>query len=179
MYKSYKALSAVPTSEPPYGSQFDVYSDLWVESMWNNYRSVRLLIYEHIMSSTLKYGSSNDKSLLQTAKVVLREMADGVCQSVPFHLCCCRDVNQVIQMNATIPKGAAIPGGYLLMWPLYLSGMLRTTPRNQRKWIADKMRRIGMHMGVRLAMSMAELLQQDDKSFSDSGVWFIGEWYPL
>ena len=34
-------------------SPFEVCPDLWVASMWNNYRTVRILIHETIMSITL------------------------------------------------------------------------------------------------------------------------------
>jgi hypothetical protein len=103
-------------------------------------------------------------------------MADDVCHSVPFHL----GHQSQIDVELTLDDvHVAIPGGYLLMWPLFLSGMLRTTPTAQKRWIASKLRHIGVRMGLRLAFSMSEkLVEMDNNSFSDSKVWFIGEWYP-
>jgi hypothetical protein len=131
------------------------------------------MIYEHIMCTTLKYGLEEDKELLQISTTVLRAMADDVCRSAPFHL------GHQSQTDIEIPDDVATPGGYLLMWPLYLSGMLLTTPTAQKRWIASKLRQIGVRMGLRLAFSMSEnLLRMDNNSFSENKVRFIGEWYP-
>lgn len=169
-YRRYMSLN--PWTDT-YKSHYDLYSDLWVASVWNSYRSVRLMIHEHIMSTTLKYGLEEDKELLQITTTVLQDMADDVCYSVPFHL------GHQSQIDVEIQDDVAIPGGYLLMWPLFLSGMLRTTPTTQKRWIASKLRQIGVCMGLRLAFSMSEkLVEMGNNSFSDSKVWFIGEWYP-
>ncbi|KAN0071536.1 hypothetical protein V8E54_010132 [Elaphomyces granulatus] len=155
-YRSYKSLNP---STDTYESHYDVYSDLRVASMWNDYRSVRLTIYEHIMSTTLKYGLEEDKELLQIATTVLRVMTNDVCRSVLFHL------GHQRQTDIEIPDDVAIPGGYLLFGPLYLSGVLRTTPMAQKRWIASKLRQIGVRMGLRLAFSMSEnLLRMDNNS---------------
>ncbi|KAN0071542.1 hypothetical protein V8E54_010138 [Elaphomyces granulatus] len=173
----YRSCKSFNPSTNTYESHYDVYSDLWVASMWNNYRSVRLMIYEHIMCTTLKYGLEEDKELLQIATTVLRAMADDVCRSAQFHLG--HQCQTDIEIPDEIPDDVAIPGGYLLMWPLYLSGMLLTTPTAQKRWIASKLRQIGVRMGLRLAFSMSEnLLRMDNNSFSENKVRFIGEWYP-
>lgn len=171
----YKSIQSSHPGTETYGSHFDIYSNIWIASTWNNYRSVRFMIYEHIMSTVLKYGrEEEDKAILRTATTVLREMTDGVCSSVPYHFGRWKDSHTGTKMS----NDGSIPGGYLIIWPLYLSGMLHTTPTAQKHWIAAQLKQIAIRMGLRLAYSMSEQLLKIDKSFSDSSVWFIGEWYP-
>lgn len=157
-------------------SQLEIYPDLWVASMWNNYRVIRILIHETIMSITLKFGSREEKSALQPSIDVLKDMATQVCRSVAFHLGTYQNRKPA---NSDPNIHTAIPGGYLLAWPLFLAGMLRTTPREQKAWMASRMHYVAMTMGLRLAHSFAEVMRiPDDKSFGDPDVWIIGGMWP-
>ena len=149
---------------------------MWIASTWNSYRSVRLLIHEAIIRTTVKYGTDDEKCRLRSSAKILKDMADGVCRSVPYFLNARPNNSQ--ESTATTGQYIATPGGYLLMWPLFLSGMLRTTLRSQRQWIASTLCDFGLRMGLQLAISMAAILEKHAKSFSDSEVWFIGEFYP-
>jgi hypothetical protein len=162
-------------------SYYEVYSDLWVASMWNNYRVVRILIHETIMFITMKYGTPEQISALQFSVKILRDMTNSVCRSVVFHLGFHNSTtpNSSTSVGLHMTDNSAIPGGYLLAWPLYLSGMLRTTPREQKLWMASQMDFIATTMGLRLAHSFAETLRMpDNKSFSDADIVFIGEFSP-
>lgn len=178
-YESYRATNFAGSLPSTWTLPYDVYPDLWVASMWNNYRSVRLLIHEAIIKATLRYGSTEEKRALQYSGRVLVDMTNDICRSVPYHLEQKQTIRQESSSDSTeCMELVATPGGYLLMWPLFLSGMLRTTPRDQRSWTKSKLWQIGTCMGLRLALSMAKILEQKEKSFSDSEVWFIGEFYP-
>ena len=55
------------------------------------------------------------------------------------------------------------------------------TSADQRQWVGAMMRRIGVRMGLQLAVSMADLLLEteiQDLSFSNCETFLIGEWYP-
>lgn len=185
LFKSYRDLSlSSATQLTSFTSQYDLYPDLYVASVWNSYRSIRLLIHEAIIAATVKLGSSEEKENLGSSMKVLHTMADGVCYSVRYHL--------VFYQNKTEHKTTAAhssvendsnqlppaPGGYLLIWPLFLSGMLRSTPAKQRLWIASVLRQIGLQMGLKLAISMSDALKYQASTFSASETWFIGEFYP-
>ncbi len=145
-------------------------------SRWNMYRNVRLLIHEAVMSATLRYGTLEDKENLGKSAKVLRDMANGICHSVPYHLGYSRSSAGVKEsLHADVVPS---PGGYLILWPLFFSGMLRTACAEQRAWIATTLRQIGAGMGIQLALSMADSLEQKTLSFSDKDTWFIGEFYP-
>jgi hypothetical protein len=172
-YKSYTSLDHSTSSSDTYDSCYDVYGDLWIASVWNSYRTSRLLLHEHIMSTVLKFGTAHDNYMLQAAALILKSMADEICHSVPFHLGVQRKGN-----SSRFEDSEAIPGCYLLIWPLFASGMRRTTPWPQKEWIAGKLRYIGAKMGLRLALQMAGRLEMERRPSSGSEVWVMGEWYP-
>jgi hypothetical protein len=167
------------TQNVSFDSRYDVYPDLWVASMWNNYRTVRILIHETIMFITLKFGSSTDYAKLDYSTVVLRAMTNEICHTVPFHLGQCVDGIEPHLEPLKSEKTVPVPGAYLIIWPLFLCGMLRTTPSRQRQWIASRLLHIALTMGLRLAFNFAKELQQDDgQSFSAVDKWLIGEFRP-
>ncbi|KAF5002559.1 hypothetical protein FDECE_10589 [Fusarium decemcellulare] len=141
--------------------------------VWNSYRNVRLLIHESIMAATLKYGTDEEKASLQSSAKVLVDMENGICHSTAYHLGYQRSDGKLKYLE-NVPA----PGGYLLLWPHFFSGILRTTPKEQRQWVAKTIRRMGVQMGLQLAMSMAKLLEEKVLSFSHSDTIFLGEWHP-
>lgn len=179
-FKSYHSLPSVNCQVKCYMLQYDIYPDLYIASMWNSYRCVRLLIHESIIAAIMKCGSLEHKERLHHSLAVLKAMADEVCHSVPYHLKLYRNsaYHPGDPVGSEESRELPMPGGYLLFWPLFLSGMLRVTPKDQREWIASTLRCIGQQMGIQLALSMASSLEKVESSFSSSETWFIGEFYP-
>ncbi|KAI9172720.1 hypothetical protein HJFPF1_02233 [Paramyrothecium foliicola] len=179
-YESYRAIgpNGVPSSR--FDMQDDTYSDPWIACIWNCYRNARLLIHESIIAATLRYGTEEQKASLQSSAKVLAAMADGVCHSVAYHLGDRRADSEAaaINRNTTVGNSNPVPGGFLLVWPLFFSGMLRTSPPEQRAWVANTMQRIGVQMGLQLALAMARLLREKALSFSHNDTFFLGEWHP-
>ena len=63
-------------------------------------------------------------------------------------------------------------GGYMLIWPLYMVGMLDTTTRPQRYWIAKVLEKIGLCSGASLAISRSKaLLVAAEDDFRESEHW--------
>ncbi|PTB45247.1 hypothetical protein M441DRAFT_64920 [Trichoderma asperellum CBS 433.97] len=180
-FKSYRSLG--PSVNPAAGGQmfqYDEYPDFWVASTWNNYRMVRILIHESILMTTMKYGTDEEKSGLKHSAKVLAEMTNGVCSSVPYIMGdrCRRHYSRASFETLRPDLRRAKPGGYTLLWPLFLAGSLSTTPKDQRDWIALVLREMGLRMGMQLAISMAIKLEQTTSSFSDPDLWLIGEFFP-
>ncbi|KAH6874149.1 hypothetical protein B0T10DRAFT_465823 [Thelonectria olida] len=116
---------------------------------------------------------------LQSSAKVLVDMANGIFHSVAYHLghrWCDGDIGGARKLEFS--GGVPTPGGFLLLWPLFFSGMLRTTPKEQRQWVAKTIRQMGVQMGLQLAMSMAKLLEEKPLSFSHNDTFFLGEWHP-
>ncbi|KAF4445961.1 hypothetical protein F53441_10350 [Fusarium austroafricanum] len=181
-YKSYRSIgpNGVPSSR--YNLQHDMYTDPWIACIWNCYRNVRLVIHESIIIATLKHGTPEQKGSLQSSAKALANMADGICHSVAYHLGYRAEDNAVESFTQTLHVGNnPIPGGFLLLWPLFFAGIQRTSSTDQRQWVGRTIRQIGLRMGLQLAASMADLLLEteiQDLSFSNCDTFFIGEWYP-
>ncbi|QYS96902.1 Zn2Cys6 [Trichoderma simmonsii] len=179
-FKSYRNLDSKVDSFESHKLQYDKYPGLWVASTWNNYRMIRILIHESKMNAMVKHGSDKHRTDLQHSAKILTEMTNGICYSVAYILgdrpngLYSKRVHQAERPDV-LPK----PGGYLLLWPLFLAGSLSTTSRDQRGWIACVLRDIGLRMGMQLAVSMAMKLEQTAISFSDREMWLIGEFFPV
>jgi hypothetical protein len=180
-YKSYRSLrNHGELISGEYEAQFDVYQDPWIACLWNSYRNVRLLIHESIIVATLKYGTLHEKSRLEHSTQVLEEMANEVSHSTIYHLGRSHWDGGVSRSAKDLSSvdNTSMPGGYLLVWPLFFSAMLRTSSKEQRQWVAKIFHQVGTQMGLRLAISMAERLEEKELSFSDNETFFFGEWYP-
>lgn len=174
-YKSYRSIRSCSATSSSYDTQYDVYPEAWIACVWNSYRNVRLLIHESIVVATLRHGTAAQKANLQASVEVLAAMANGICHSVAYHLGHGRRAGD---KKLELQDGVPAPGGFLLLWPLFFSGMLRTTPRGQREWVAKTIRQIGVQMGLRLAVTMARMLEEKALSFSHSDTFLLGEWHP-
>jgi hypothetical protein len=141
--------------------------------VWNSYRCVRLIIHEAIVKSILAHGSTEYQDLLHASILTLREVVDDVCSSVPYLLGC---TPQYMSPEYSVPP--AMPGGYILVWPLFLAGMMRSTPRAQRDWIAGVLKHIGLSMGLKLAMSMAGAMGDESRTLTDGESWLNGDFRP-
>ncbi|KAK5992029.1 hypothetical protein PT974_05425 [Cladobotryum mycophilum] len=167
-FKSYKRLLSTSCGAKSYNSQYDIYPELDIAIIWNAYRSSRLLIHETILAATLKHGSTNDMRNLHLSIKTLRLMADGICQSVPYHLAYCRNSPQPREAVQVKWEELPPPGALLLFWPLFSCGVLCTTPKEQRDWIASVLRHIGVQLGLQLAISMATNLESHNPFLSCS-----------
>jgi hypothetical protein len=127
------------------------------------------------MAATMTYGSEEEKKSLSSSAKTLTEMGNGICHSVLYIVGYKRDGPHA---EKTAQGDDRSPGGYLLLWPLFYVGSLRTTSQAQKCWIISILRYIGFRMGLKLAVSMATKLEDTPASFSESAAWFIGEFFP-
>ena len=82
-----------PAHLPPEYFQYldkkDSYLDLWVLSIWNQYRAARIRIQNIILACITYLGTEHAEKWYWRAvyaKMTLQEMADWICASVPFAL---------------------------------------------------------------------------------------------
>jgi hypothetical protein len=160
-------------------SRYDRYTDFWKATVWNSYRCVRLVVHEAIIKMIVAHEPADHPDLLQASVTALREMTDEVCSNVPYFLGYCSRDSQNVQADCLAhPPPPPIPGGYVLIWPLFLSAILRTTSRAQRDWIAGILRHIGLTMSLKLAISMATTLAENARTLSDGDSWLNGDFCP-
>jgi hypothetical protein len=139
----------------------NIYQDLWSASIWNNYRCVRILIHDTILSLSTDDPSEWDDNMQSSAKI-MHEMIMDICRSVPFHL-----------GHNHMPNGKGLnTGAYVIIWPLYMAGTQATMTTDQRKWVGRQLWNIGMQLGVRLALVLATSLRKARiKGYAKREVW--------
>lgn len=206
---TYDVRSLVPGSEPglnanfyaaspryaerddcSYDGQWDLYEDLWIASVWNNYRGSRIIIHESILAATISTMKTDTltedliKTIMDESVRVLGEMMAGICRSIYFHMSS-RSAHAPF-LDSYPPSRSSYPtipadttemsGTYLVIWPLYMAGLLRTTPPDQRSWIADKLEDIGRAVGNKQALTLSAALREvKNETFINTKEWEYGE----
>ncbi|KAF2489134.1 hypothetical protein BU16DRAFT_567316 [Lophium mytilinum] len=123
----------------------DVYADLYISTIWNTYRKVRLMIIDAIIDCASKL---NLRNFLQPQISTAQDLVDDIAASLCFHLCA--DVPNMVQNAESGAPFRLTPGkslgGLLLMQPLFKVSGLSITKVQQRRimrealvWIADQM----------------------------------------
>ena len=136
-----------------YPPSLDIYYDHTMASTWNTWRITRIHVLRIIMNcaSTMKAAQGIDSEPIeyQAALNKIRQLADEVCSSVPFHLGHHehRVGDAIIFGNYPHPPGQAkwpdhfaasgAVGGWLMMQPLSFVARLECIPQIQRDWVRE------------------------------------------
>lgn len=78
-----------PSTPYTYRGSKDIYHDLWVMSIWNQYRAARIKIQTLILSCIAYLGPTHEASWYWRkvyARMIAQQMANEICASVPFAL---------------------------------------------------------------------------------------------
>ena len=165
----YETVTLKERHEEVFSDHYLVYTSVWIASLWNNYRCLRVLLNELIMHQ-LRYIVGTDvgaytewqnplsiETQLSISKSNLLQLCQDICASVPYFL----NFNQNIEAaSRDIPK--AVNGNYL-MWPLYCAGCTEVVSDIMRMWVARRLQWIADNLGIRQAAVLALTLsrQQD------------------
>ena len=140
-----------------YKDRKDVYLDLWVESIWNAYRSARIKVQTLILRCIAWLGKSFEKDWYWRAvyaTMITQEMVDDLCGSVPFALGTKTmggpgdregveyPYNGTQKVTDDHRRAATALGGWHLLEPLKTSLNATCLPEGQREWIKAQMGRI-------------------------------------
>ncbi|KAI3003126.1 transcriptional regulator family: Fungal Specific TF [Aspergillus niger] len=183
----------VPTIGIVWGSQYHTYRDITVSSIWNNYRSSRLVLLDLIVKAvgamnTHFPGNTKDEhhQLLRQCQQISRQLVGGICASVPFHLGFMVDDSHVDKisgpttikdsdadnyrasksphLSSRSPFGVPAAGGFALMWPLLIAADSGYASKELRSWIIDCLDKIGHSMGINQALAMAQLVREGEST---------------
>ncbi len=156
------AYTTVDTTESDthYGRQHHVYEDIWIASVWNSYRCVRLLCNEEILVHIGRLSSSLSLSLgvdysaqARMSRNLLNQLAADICISATFHL-----GQPKIEDGRFLFECRSLFGFYLL-WPLFVAASVAGTPDPLRLWVIRVLDGIGRSMGIQQASALAEMLK--------------------
>ena len=140
-----------------YKDRKDVYLDLWVESIWNAYRSARIKVQTIILECIAWLGKSFEQTWYWRAvyaKMITQEMVDDMCASVPYALGTKTfggpgdregvefPYNGTQKVSEDHRRAAAALGGWHLLEPLKTSLKAKDLREGQKQWAKAQMARI-------------------------------------
>lgn len=179
-------LNGKPTTQAFWGDTYHIYHSISASSVWNNYRSARIIIQELIIDTihdleTLEndsIGSPQRNHLMNQARQTVLQLVEDICASVPYNLGMeIEDLGhlKVSAPGATIAHGIDMratlssfqisgAGGLTIMWPLLVAANSGVTCSDLRKWITNCLDKIGHSMGINQALAMSRLIQDGVQS---------------
>ncbi|KAF2972012.1 hypothetical protein GQX73_g1528 [Xylaria multiplex] len=144
----------------------DVYNDIWIGSVANSARTVRLILHSAIVRCTAWVCSPADyrttPEYANAARVCGNAITD-IIASVPYFLgwhLKRKDISDNTNFGTFAcgeedsAKGLA---GYLVTWPLTCVISQDYATDAQRAWVLGRLRMIGSDLGVRYALAMSQL----------------------
>ncbi|KAI0397500.1 hypothetical protein F5Y17DRAFT_464574 [Xylariaceae sp. FL0594] len=147
----------------------DVYNDIWIASVTNSARAVRLILQALIMRCAawvcwpVDYRTTPEYA---TAASVCRDEITDIIASVPYNLgwhlkkkkekrdCGKTNFGTFACGQEDSPKGLA---GYLVTWHLTCVNSQDFATDAQRAWVVGRLRSIGNDLGIRYANVMTQL----------------------
>lgn len=140
--------------------QYDLYKTSWAIRLWNNCRTVEIIVCEIIcwlINKILTEESARpaaDQLKLQsklryTMQVISRRSAD-ILASVP------QGLGLVSLPDANIPQEPNVSGGYMLIWNLYTVGKSPAISEQDRQWIIKQLKGINERANVAMALELAK-----------------------
>ena len=145
-----------------YGSDMDIYLEVWVASIWNSYRSQRITVLSTIVTCLTRKAGIGPKEYCfatQGPVSVIQQMVDNICASVPFHLGnrTLMDVTEEVEypwiqgstVSADHRKAALNLGGWFLIGPLSACLKVSFLAESQRQWIIAQIGRIKYFYNIR------------------------------
>ncbi|KAJ5899518.1 hypothetical protein N7495_004262 [Penicillium taxi] len=159
----------------PYKNFYHIYPDIWSPSVWNHYRCARILVSELIISQVHTISKISPASLSEDFRLycgslrsTIRHLAVDICRSSPFLLGAC---NLEVPPETPILPPESYLGGLMLLWPLFVAGMVEGPTHPHRMWVVQCLRMIGNRWG--LAQALAEM----DILIVDPGMFYSAEIY--
>ncbi|KAJ5915930.1 hypothetical protein N7454_010837 [Penicillium verhagenii] len=156
-----------PITRAVWGDSYHIYGSLAASSMWNNYRSARILVHELIIDTVKALDASAEDTdrrqqhaLASQSRVIAHQLVEDICSSVPFNLGAGTEADDGNDIEASAPFQVTAAGGFSLMWPLLIAGNSGLACKELRQWIINCLDKIGHSMGINQALAMAHLLRR-------------------
>ncbi|RAH58858.1 hypothetical protein BO85DRAFT_258057 [Aspergillus piperis CBS 112811] len=174
-----------PTADPEvfHEGRFDVYQSTWAIRVWNNARCIRMIVSEILYSILMKVLATELPSAVRTtleAKYqetvqIMTSLGEDMLATVPQMLGYVSLVSgQHVSYNLT--STASVPGGYSLIWTLYMVGKSPVTKRKSRKWVIRRLQDIGRGAGFAMALQLLEGVMKIDQ-LSEASVQRSGPYF--
>ncbi|KAF3388711.1 hypothetical protein F1880_003342 [Penicillium rolfsii] len=158
------------TTQEPFGDpkiilngRVDRYQDIWAIRVWNNARSLQMILCEIIcFLLNAMLGKNIEPALqrsmnnrIQETLQTLSKLGNDFLASIP----------QAMEMTSSTsdPRPSVdlsfrgnVSGGYMLIWGLYMVGKCAVTKKDTRRWIIQRLQSIGSNTGTAIALQLVE-----------------------
>ncbi|KAJ5419248.1 uncharacterized protein N7487_002798 [Penicillium crustosum] len=158
----------------PYNNEYHIYPGIWAANCWNHYRCARIFVSELILSQVHKLSSSSPTSLSDDLRLyskslrsTIRRLGADICRSTPFHLGACN--SEVLPESAILPPESYL-GGLMMLWPLFIAGIVEGPTHPQRRWVIQCLHTIGNTWGLAQALAEMDLLIVDPGMFHSAEI---------
>lgn len=150
----------------PYNNEYHIYPNLWICNTWNQYRCARIIVSDILLSHMNKVSNNSSMTSLsdefrhhcKALQSTMRRLAVDICRSVPFHL----GVHQAdIAPYPPLPAPESYVGGMMLLWPLFLAGIVEGRQHALRRWVLQCLNMIGYTMGIDQALALVDIVAVD------------------
>lgn len=143
------------SNDAAYDSRYHIYYDLWTGSMWNTYRSARIMLSLVIVGWIKAISESVADSVTSTSEStyfiqIMHQLSREICESVSFHL---RSYPSCMETPRAI-------GGYFVLWPLFAACNPPGTDPALKRWSIERLDFIAHCMGIQQASSIAHWLRK-------------------
>jgi hypothetical protein len=146
----------------------DIFTDHWhryrnihVASIWNHYRSIRILVNQVIVSllshNTSGLFSTSYSNQTEASKRVVVQLSHDICASVQFFLMHAQENNSIDWRSSYQPRSTAV--GKLLLWPLYVAGQNDFVSDIMRMWIVGRLEKFAAVIGIQKAGILGRMLK--------------------
>lgn len=156
-----------------YNGRFDLYRSSWAIRLWNNWRMLQLCVCE-IMCYLLKkvlvtelepVVRTHMTQKLQESLQILSKLVDDILATVPQALGLISPTSESEHDSSNASSSpASVPGGYMLIWCLYLAGKSPNIRSPTRKWIIQRLQAIGETAGNAMALQLLQDIIRIDQS---------------
>jgi hypothetical protein len=148
----------------PYDDHYHIYPNLWVCNSWNQYRSARIVVSELILSHIRQISTNSSMTSLseefhvqcRALRSTIRRLAVDICRGAPFHF----NAHGAENSANFLPPESYI-GGLVLLWPLFVAGIVESPHHGLRRWVVKCLEMIGHTMGLDQALAVAEIISAD------------------
>ena len=164
-----------PKSTYVYDDRMDVYVDLWVQSIWNQYRSARIKSQTIILDCITWLGTAFEHQWYWRAiyaRMISQEMVDDICATVPFALGTKITGGPGDRDGVEFPyaggqkvseehrRAASALGGWHLLEPMRTALRSNCLRAGQKEWIVSQMQRITRIYALQSYQGVGELVDQ-------------------
>ena len=149
--------ATIDATEAPVATYFDgkrhVYPNLWIADVWNNWRTLRILVNQIIVQNELR-SSVPDNAQKSIALSIIHQFSTELCISTASFTGTPRRSPQSAQVP--VHNSTFFTGILSLIWPLYIVSLEELNARSVRSFAVEQLRRIDASMGIRQAGLLAE-----------------------